>query len=146
MRTTFVTGFFVFVALGGFGCGSDHDDAEVRECLPEGACFCTEGVERETACVCEGGSSCSIDGDNIEFECDGNAACGLTCGVNCLVTCPGTTTCTVEVGDDAIISCPGTATCNITCLEDCTVEVAGAANATVDCVKEAEGAVCTVNG
>lgn len=132
----------VVVTLIAMGCGSD---AEVKECLPEGSCSCTDGVERDTACVCVGGSDCSIDGDNIEFQCDGNASCGLTCGNDCLVICPGTTICTVEVGDDAVVNCPGTATCNIRCLEDCTVNVAGAADATVECVNEDNGAVCIVN-
>lgn len=130
---------FVLLAVG---CASD---ADVRDCEPEGACYCSEGEERETLCTCEGGSTCSIDGDNIEFECGGNAACGLTCGEDCLITCPGTTSCTVEVGDGAEVICPGTATCDITCFGDCVVEVDGAASAQVDCVNEDDGAICEVN-
>ncbi len=133
------------VALGflaAVGCGGS---AEVRTCDPESACTCTDGVERATACTCAGGSSCTIDGDDIEFQCEGNAACGLTCGADCLITCPGTTSCTVTVGDRGEVTCPGTATCDITCLGDCTVDVAGAATANVDCVHEADGAVCMVN-
>ncbi len=139
-RFLFLSALAVFVtaACGGGG--------EVRECEPEGACFCTEGTERETLCVCEGGSDCSIDGDNIEFECDGNAACGLACGEDCLVTCPGTTSCTVEVGDGAVVSCPGTSTCHVTCFGDCEINVDGAASAEVDCVHEDQGAVCEING
>ncbi len=124
------------------GCG--RGDAEVEFCEPEDACFCTDGVERETLCVCEGGSDCFIDGDDIEFECEGNAACGLSCGENCLVTCPGTTSCTVEVGHGGEVHCPGTATCDIACYGDCQVHVDGAATATVDCVNEADGAICEI--
>lgn len=127
------------------GCGNDGD-AEVRECTPENACTCTDGVERDLSCSCTGGSTCSIDGDDIEFACDGNAACGLVCGANCLITCPGTTSCTVDTGDDGVVSCPGTAFCDITCREDCTVDIAGTAEAIVTCELEAEGAVCDVVG
>ncbi len=135
--------FALFTAtLAGIGCGGG--DAEVAACEPEGACYCEDGVERATACFCEGGSNCSVEGDDIEFQCEGNAACGLTCGTNCLVTCPGTTSCTVEVGDGGVVICPGTASCDVTCLGDCTVQVDGAASATVDCVNEASGAVCTI--
>jgi hypothetical protein len=93
-----------------------------------------------------GGSDCSIDGDNIEFQCEGNAACSLTCGDDCLITCPGTTTCTVDVGDDAEITCPGTASCDITCHGDCTVSIAGTASAIIRCVNEDDGAVCAASG
>jgi hypothetical protein len=123
------------------GCGSS---AEVQFCEPEDSCYCTDGVERETLCVCEGGSDCLIDGDNIEFECEGNAACGLSCGENCLVTCPGTTSCTVEVGHGGVVNCPGTARCEIACYGDCQVYVDGAATAIVDCVNEADGAICEI--
>jgi hypothetical protein len=145
MRPTLFAGFFAALAFLGISCGDDHGDAEVHECSPEGACSCSEGTERDTACVCTGGSSCSVDGDNIEFACEGNADCSLSCGDDCLITCPGTTTCTVDVGEGAVIECPGTASCDVTCHGDCTVHVAGAATATVDCVNEADGAVCTVD-
>jgi hypothetical protein len=124
----------------------DDGDAELELCEPEDACFCDEGVEREIACVCEGGSTCSISGDSIEFSCDGNAACSLECGTNCLVTCPGTTTCTVSVGDEAVVSCPGTASCDVLCLGDCAVDVAGAASAVVRCETEVDGADCSMSG
>ena len=135
-RLALAASFVLLVACG--------DSAEVRECTPEGACTCVDGTERDIACSCVGGSSCVIEGDDIEFQCEGNASCGMTCGDNCLVTCPGTTSCTVTVGEGGVVSCPGTASCDITCLGDCTVTVAGAASATVDCVNEAEGAICTV--
>jgi len=122
-------------------CG---DDAEVKTCMPENACTCMDGIDRDTACVCAGGATCTVEGDNIEFSCDGNAACNLTCGANCLITCPGTTTCTVEVDDDAVVTCPGTASCDVLCHGDCQVNVAGNADAIVRCEKEASGAMCTV--
>jgi hypothetical protein len=128
---------FVVAACGGSG-------AEVEFCEPTEACDCVEGVERDTACVCVGGSTCSILGDSIEFSCDGNADCSLVCGTNCLISCPGTTTCTVDVGDDAIVSCPGTASCDILCRGDCAVDVAGTASAVVRCEAEADGAVCSL--
>jgi hypothetical protein len=125
-------------------CGGD--EAEVESCEPENACSCTDGVDRETACVCAGGASCSISGDNIEFSCDGNADCNLACGDDCLITCPGTTTCTVDVGDNAVISCPGTASCDVLCQGDCEVDVGGNADAIVTCVDEANGAICEITG
>lgn len=135
------------LALGAPGCDDDgNGNVQVHECTPEGACTCTEGTQRETACSCEGGSSCVVTGDNIEFACDGNAACGLDCGTNCLVTCPGTTSCTVAVGDDAVVVCPGTATCDITCRADCTVDMSGTSRAVVHCAGEADGATCTFTG
>ncbi|MFW6023353.1 MAG: hypothetical protein ACOC9O_01290, partial [Myxococcota bacterium] len=95
-------GLALSMALGLAGCGND-DGAEVKECMPEDACTCTEGTERETQCSCTGGSTCTVDGDNIEFACDGNAACGLNCGDDCLITCPGTTSCTVSTGDEGVV-------------------------------------------
>jgi hypothetical protein len=119
-------------------------DGEVVACEPEGACDCREGEDRPTACTCQGGSTCRIDADHIEFDCEGNAGCELACGNDCLITCPGTTRCEVHVGDGAEISCPGTATCNVVCAGDCAVQVTGAARATVTC--EAEGAECEIRG
>jgi hypothetical protein len=136
--------FFLCLGLAAAACGGD--DAEVEFCEPEGACECTDGVERETACVCVGGSTCSVDGDDIEFSCDGNADCSLVCGTNCLITCPGTTQCTVDVGDGAVVDCPGTASCDVLCRGDCEVAVAGAADAIVTCEAEADGAVCDFTG
>ncbi len=138
-KSLLMAALIAFIATG---CG--RGDAEVQACEPEGACYCTDGTERETLCVCEGGSDCSVDGDDIEFECEGNAACGLSCGEYCLVTCPGTTSCTADVGHGAVVECPGTATCDIACYGDCEVFVDGAASAEVDCVNEAEGAVCEI--
>jgi hypothetical protein len=139
---------FVFGALS--GCGDDdpppRSSAHVEECEPVNACSCGPGTERATACSCTGGSSCEIAGSNIEFQCDGNAACGMTCGANCLVTCPGTTSCTVTTGNDGEIRCPGTASCDITCLGDCTVNGAGNAEAIVHCEGADDGAVCTIEG
>ena len=129
---------FLLAACGG--------DGEVETCEPENACTCTDGVARDTACVCNGGSTCTITGDSIEFSCGGNAACGLVCGTDCLITCPGTTTCTVDVGDDAEITCPGTASCDVLCRADCTVDVAGNADALVHCDAEDTGSTCTVTG
>lgn len=123
---------------------SDSDDAEVTACEPENACQCTDGTERDTACVCVGGSTCSIEGNSIEFSCQGNAACGLSCGTDCLITCPGTTMCTVATGDDAVVECPGTASCDVTCHGDCTVNVAGAAKAVLRCTEE--NASCELAG
>jgi hypothetical protein len=131
----------VAVALS---CGGNS--TKVETCEPEGACSCTEGMQRDTACVCVGGSSCSISGDSIEFSCDGNANCSLSCGDDCLITCPGTTTCTVDSGDDAVVICPGTATCDVTCRADCTVDVAGNASVIVRCLGADLGATCTMTG
>lgn len=131
------------LACGGDGGGSG---AEVLECEPAGSCSCGPGTERPTACTCNGGSSCEIDGNDIEFQCQGNAACGMSCGTNCLITCPGTTSCTVEVEDDGIVSCPGTATCEVLCHGDCTVEMTGTAGSIVRCAGEADGAACDITG
>src|SRR5215210_6063006 len=100
----------ILILLG--ACG---DEADVEACEPESACSCTDGTERDTACVCAGGATCTISGDSIEFTCDGNADCNLVCGSDCLITCPGTTTCTVDVGDGGVVSCPGTSTCDVLC-------------------------------
>jgi hypothetical protein len=125
-------------------CGGD--EADVEACEPESACSCTDGVERDTACVCVGGATCSISGDSIEFSCDGNADCNLECGTDCLITCPGTTSCTIDVGDGGIVTCPGTASCDVVCRGDCEVDVGGNADAIVRCEDEANGAVCTLSG
>jgi len=119
------------------GCGGG---ANVEECEPEGSCSCEPGTERATSCSCTGGSNCSISGDDIEFQCDGNAGCGLDCGTNCLVTCPGTTSCNVEVDDEAVVRCPGTAECTVTCSGSCTLEMAGNATSLLTCEGEADGA------
>lgn len=87
-----------------------------------------------------------LDGNQIEFQCQGNAGCGMTCGTDCLITCPGTTTCTVDIGDGSIVSCPGTATCDVRCHGDCIVQMAGAARSIVRCEKADEGAECIVEG
>lgn len=138
-----VLGSLAFVG----GCGDDDGTgAAVVECMPEGACMCGPGNERPIACSCAGGSSCVLDGNEIEFQCQGNAGCGMSCGTDCLVTCPGTTQCTVEVGDRGIVSCPGTATCDIVCHGDCTVQMAGAARSTIRCEHEADGAECVIEG
>ena len=101
----FFTAALAFGALS--GCGDDdpppRSSAHVEECEPANACSCGPGTERATACSCTGGSNCEIAGSNIEFQCDGNAACGMTCGANCLITCPGTTSCTVTTGNDGEI-------------------------------------------
>jgi hypothetical protein len=125
------------------GCGND---GKVEACEPTNACSCTDGTQRDTACTCSGGATCSISGDSIEFTCDGNAACNLDCGTNCLITCPGTTTCTVEVGDDAVVTCPGTALCDVLCHGDCTINKAGNADAIMRCEHEADGSVCMISG
>lgn len=124
-------------------CGSD---ATIEECEPEGACSCEAGTERETRCTCVGGSSCSVTGGGIEFTCDGNAACDLSCGEDCLIFCPGTTSCAVTAGDQAVVRCPGTASCSITCEESCSVEIEGAADAVVRCEAESTGATCEITG
>jgi hypothetical protein len=124
-------------------CGGDHD---VKACDPSSACTCMDGVDRDTACVCAGGSTCTVDGDSIEFTCDGNAGCNLVCGNDCLITCPGTTMCTVELGDKGVVTCPGTAQCDVLCHADCSVSVAGTADAIVRCENEATGATCTITG
>lgn len=124
-----------------FGCGSD---AHIEACEPENACSCGPGTERETSCSCTGGSSCEIEGDDIEFRCDGNAGCGMSCGNDCLITCPGTTTCDIEVGDDGVIECPGTATCNVVCHGSCALSLAGAARAVLTC--EDDAAACEMSG
>ena len=125
------------------GCDREGD-AQIYECTPEGACSCEPGVERTTRCTCVGGSDCVVEGDSIEFLCEGNAACGLTCGTTCLITCPGTTSCSVLAGDDAVVVCPGTATCDITCLGDCSVSMDGASRAVVHCA--GDGAACEFSG
>jgi hypothetical protein len=137
-----VAGLAVVLAVG---CGDDDGGAVVL-CEPEGSCACGDGQERRLACTCIGGSMCAVSADEVEFDCQGNAACGLGCGKDCLITCPGTTTCTVDVGDDALITCPGTANCNVVCRGDCTVSMAGAARATVHCADEAGGARCQIMG
>lgn len=133
---------WVATACGGGGGGGGG--AAVYECEPADACSCGPGNERPTACTCSGGSTCEIDGDGIEFHCQGNANCGLACGTNCLVTCPGTTSCSVEVGNDGHVSCPGTATCQVACRGDCTVAMTGNARSTVRC--ESEDANCEITG
>jgi hypothetical protein len=134
-----------FAGCGG-GSGGGGGGAHVAECSPANACSCGPGVDRPTACTCGGGSTCEIDGDAIEFQCQGNAACGMNCGTDCLITCPGTTSCTVDVGDRGEISCPGTATCEIRCRANCTVEMTGTARSTVYCDGAADGATCEING
>jgi hypothetical protein len=139
-----MTALFAALACAA-ACDDDPSEGgQVQECRPEGACTCEAGVERATRCTCEGGSSCTVLGNDIEFACEGNAACGLDCGTDCLVSCPGTTSCTVVVGDDAVVVCPGTATCDVTCRADCAVEMSGASRAVVRCEAEAGGAVCTL--
>jgi len=125
-------------------CGNNN--AQIQQCTPTNACTCTAGTQRDTACTCSGGASCAISGDSIEFQCDGNADCNLTCGTDCLITCPGTTSCTVDVDDNAVVECPGTASCDVTCRGNCTVDISGNADAIVRCLDQANGAVCTVNG
>jgi hypothetical protein len=130
-------------ALGLIACGPD-DGAEIEECDPPGACSCEPGTERETSCSCTGGSECVIEGDSIEFHCDGNAGCGMTCGTDCLITCPGTTSCDVVVDEAAVIDCPGTAECYVTCLGSCTLSMAGASRSTLICDDPA--ADCAMEG
>jgi hypothetical protein len=142
LKTSAAYGSLAF-ALASCNCDGG---ATVRECAPESACMCTEGTMRATSCACAGGSTCTIDGDDIEFACDGNAACGLNCGTNCLITCPGTTSCTVSTGDEGDVTCPGTASCDITCLADCRISIAGNATAVVRCEGESSGASCDVTG
>jgi len=125
------------------GCG---DDATIERCEPASACSCTAGTDRETRCTCAGGSSCSVAGGGIEFDCQGNAACELTCGDDCLITCPGTTSCGVVAGDGSVVRCPGTASCDVTCEGDCDVTIEGAADAVVRCEAEDIGAVCELSG
>lgn len=135
-------GLFVSVAVA--ACSDDEGDAEVEYCEPEGACSCMEGVERETACTCNGGSTCEIEGNSIEFQCQGNAGCGMSCGDDCLITCPGTTSCDIDVGNRAEINCPGTASCNVSCRGSCSLQMAGAARALLTC--EDPDADCTMDG
>lgn len=146
MRHSFMLLLFACLSLVATACGGDGEggSAVVRECEPADACSCGPGVDRPTACTCNGGSSCEIEGDDIEFQCQGNAACGMTCGTDCLITCPGTTSCSVDVDDGGIVSCPGTATCEVICRGDCTVEMTGTARSTLRC--EAEDATCEVTG
>ena len=138
MRAALIPILILLAACGG--------DAEVEACEPASACSCMDGAERDTACVCAGGATCTIEGDSIEFSCDGNADCKLGCGADCLITCPGTTTCTVDVGDNAVVTCPGTASCEVFCRADCDVDVAGNADAIVRCEDEANGATCRITG
>ena len=124
------------LCLLALSCGGKDrrgEGATIEECEPANSCSCEPGVERDTLCRCSGGSECEIDGDGIEFQCDGNAGCGMTCGTDCLITCPGTTTCDVDVGNGAEISCPGTATCNVTCHGSCQLSMAGAARSVLIC-------------
>src|SRR5687767_7674887 len=65
-RRTMVRLALILILLA--ACG---DEADVEACEPESACSCTDGTERDTACVCAGGATCTISGDNIEFSCDG---------------------------------------------------------------------------
>jgi len=125
-------------------CGGS--DATVEQCEPAGACMCTDGTERDIRCTCTGGSTCTVSGGGIEFDCEGNAACELNCGDDCLIVCPGTTSCGVTVGDQGAVRCPGTASCDVTCAENCAVEVAGAADVVVRCEAEASGAACEIVG
>jgi hypothetical protein len=131
------------VAMFFVACSSGTS-VEFFDCTPEGSCVCSEGVERELSCSCLGGSNCAIAADDIEFSCDGNAACGLDCGTNCLITCPGTTSCAVIAGDEAVISCPGTAFCDVTCRGSCLVTFAGNASGLVFCADDL--AECVVEG
>lgn len=126
-------------------CG-DESNATIEQCEPEGACSCSPGTERPVRCSCVGGSACTVSGGGIEFSCDGNADCDLTCGENCLVECPGTTSCMVTAGNATEVRCPGTASCDITCEASCAVEIRGAADGVVRCEAESSGAVCAITG
>jgi hypothetical protein len=127
-----VLGFVLGLA---WGCGDGGDSpGEVLEC--EGSCTC----EPETrTCTCHGGTDCVVDGDDdITFECDGNARCGLECGTNCHVECVGTTGCDAVMGDGSTGVCPGTASCNFTCLGSCSVSCSGSAQCTLDCPEDGD--------
>jgi hypothetical protein len=146
MRTVFNRALLVSAVLGlaVAGCGRGND-ATIHTCEPENACSCTDtSASRDVLCTCVGGSSCSIDGDNIEFACDGNASCSYTCGENCLFNCVGTTGCEVHSGDGGHILCTGTTTCDVHCYGDCTVDSPGTSSSIVRCLAEADGAVCTI--
>lgn len=136
----------VGVLLGALLLTHCSDDATIEQCEPTNACSCTDGTERDTRCTCVGGSTCEVTGGGIEFYCEGNAACELNCGDDCLIVCPGTTSCGVTAGDQAEVRCPGTASCDITCEADCAVEVDGAADAVIRCEAEPTGAVCEIIG
>lgn len=136
----YVVGIAVAVGPLVLGCGGQ---AAIEECDPPGACSCEPGKERETSCSCHGGSTCSIQGDGIEFSCDGNASCDMECGADCLIRCPGTSSCEVTTGAGSIVRCPGTASCDVTCVGDCKVEVSGAADVRLTCAEDAE---CVMEG
>lgn len=117
---------------------------DIEECEPANACSCEAGMERDTSCTCSGGSTCEIAGNSIEFQCQGNADCGMSCGDDCLLTCPGTTRCDVHTGERAIIECPGTASCYVTCSGSCELNMAGAARGLLTC--EGAGTECAFSG
>lgn len=145
---TLAIGSCLWTASGLVACSGNDElgsgEAEIEECEPADACSCEAGVERETRCTCVGGSTCEIAGDSIEFQCEGNADCGMTCGDDCLLTCPGTTRCDVVTGSEAVIECPGTASCYVTCSGSCELNIAGAARGLLTC-EDAE-ADCSFNG
>jgi hypothetical protein len=77
------------------------------------------------------------DGNDVTFECEGNATCDLTCGTNCHVICPGTAGCIAAMGDDSTGVCNGTGSCDYTCDGDCSVDCPGTSACTLDCPVEA---------
>jgi hypothetical protein len=144
MRTLSIRAFLISAVLAAAGCGSSTT-AEIHSCEPENACTCTDtSTERDLLCTCSGGATCSIDGDNIEFSCDGNAGCNYACGDNCLYNCVGTTVCEVHSGDNGEVLCTGTTTCDVHCEGDCTVSSPGTSSTILRCLNEAAGAVCEI--
>lgn len=118
-------------------CNDDDGGVAVLECV--GTCTCDEETR---TCSCAGGTTCTIEGaENVTLTCDGNAACDLSCGVDCHVICPGTTGCVAEIGDDSTGECQGTAECDFTCLGDCQITCSGTPQCTVRC---RDGFECTI--
>lgn len=94
----YVVGIAVAVGPLVLGCGGQ---AAIEECDPPGACSCEPGKERETSCSCHGGSTCSIQGDGVEFSCDGNADCDMECGADCLIEVSGAADVRLTCAEDA---------------------------------------------
>lgn len=130
-------GFVLLASLGIWFAACGDKGVEILEC--SGECSCDEDTR---TCSCAGGTTCAIEGaEDITFECNGNAACDLTCGVDCHVICPGTTGCTVALGDGGTAECQGTARCIYNCAGDCEITCSGASTCTVNCADD-----CTQDG
>ena len=122
--------FAMVFALLMVNCGSEDP---ILEC--EGECSCDYDTRE---CSCAGGTTCTLEGDDVTFYCDGNASCDLTCGLYCHVVCPGTTGCTTTLGDGSSAECQGTATCDFTCEGDCDISCGGTSNCSVECHEDCE--------